>query len=122
LLRVRASRGGWISSGSTAILASIHDFEAVVRVDSFNRFDRVFAERAGFRGSDHFFCDAEGESLEEDSNDRMFLEGVELAWIAVVHVSLFLDKVLYCFPLDEGECEGRLTMPGVEGWDPFIKA
>jgi hypothetical protein len=69
LLRIQASHGGWVSSGSTAVLALVHDFEAVVCIDGFNCFDGVFAEGAGLWGSDHFFCDAEGESLEKDSDN-----------------------------------------------------
>jgi hypothetical protein len=105
LLGIRASRGSWVSGGSTAIFASVHDLEAVVRINGFNRFDSVFAEGAGFRGSDHFFCDTEGESLEEDSDDRMFLEivlrfprqGLELLNVQV-DISIFEGQLLYAFP------------------------
>jgi hypothetical protein len=49
-------------------------------------------------------------------------QGAEFAWVTVVRVPLLSDEVLYCFPLDEGECEGRLATPGVEGWDSFVQA
>jgi hypothetical protein len=65
----------------------------------------MFAEGAGFRGSDHFFGDAEGESLEEDLNDRMLLEivlrfprqGLELLNVQV-DVAIFEGQLFYAFP------------------------
>jgi hypothetical protein len=105
LLRVRVSSRGWVPSGSSAIFSSVHDFEAVVRVDGFNRFDSVFAEGAGFRGSDHFLGDSEWESLEEDSDDRMLLEVVlrfsrkRLELLDVqVNVAILEGQLFYAFP------------------------
>jgi hypothetical protein len=49
-------------------------------------------------------------------------QGAEFARVAVVCVSLFSDEVLYCFPLDEGECEGGLSSPGIKWRDTFVKA
>jgi hypothetical protein len=105
LRRIRASCGGWISSGSAAVFASVHDFEAIVHVDGFNRFDRVFAEGAGFRGSDYFFCNAEWESLEEDSDDRVFLQvilrfphkGLEFLDVQV-DIAIFEGQLFNAFP------------------------
>jgi hypothetical protein len=65
----------------------------------------VFAKGAGFRGSNHFLGDAEGESLEKDSNDRMFLEivlrfphqGLELLNVQV-DVAIFEGQLFYAFP------------------------
>jgi hypothetical protein len=47
---------------------------------------------------------------------------MEFARVAIICVPLFSDEVLYCFPLDEGECEGSFATPGVKQWDSFVKA
>jgi hypothetical protein len=49
-------------------------------------------------------------------------KSTEFARVAVIRVPLFSDEVLYCFPLNEGECEGCFTTPGIEGWDSLIQA
>jgi hypothetical protein len=65
----------------------------------------VFAEGVGFRGSNHFFCDMEGESLEDDLDDRMLLQvvlrflrkGLELLDVQV-NVAVFEGQLFDAFP------------------------
>ena len=40
--------------------------------------------------------------------------------VGIIDIVLFLDEVLYCLSLDEGECKGCFAMPGVKRGNALI--
>ena len=96
--------GCQVSGRASTIFPFVHDFEAVVCIDRFYSFDCMLPEGFWFWGTYDVFGDVEGESLEEELDDRPLLD-VIVSFLCkhfefldiLVNVSIFHHEFFYGF-------------------------